>query len=174
MTVPLQTESDGWFEFVLPIDCSTLSTAQQKKISFVTHRVFTNKKVTATKKIVSLLARQYRTAFQAAIPPSTPIELEAIYYYSYPKGTPKKRLIEGFPKTNGADLDNIHKAVQDALGPGDRKKQDGAHLWSDDRLISTLHLRKRYTLESSRIVFRARPDTSDLFHTEQKTTKSVA
>ena len=153
-------KQEQWFEFTLDIDCSSLSTSQQKKVSFVSRRIFTNKRVARTKKVVARIARPYAVPFTSHIPYGSPIELDATYYYHYPKGTPKCRLVDGSVKSNGPDLDNLHKAVQDALGPGDRKRQDGAHLWPDDRLISTLHLHKRFTTGPSRIVFRARIDKS--------------
>ena len=131
------------YSCTLPVDCSTISTAQQKKISFRTRRVFTNKRVAAGIKIISLLARQHTSRVLAAVPPGSPVALAATYYYSYPKGTPKKHLVDGAPMPSGADLDNRNKAVMDALTQ--------AGWWPDDRYVTTLVLHKRRTTSSPRI-----------------------
>jgi Holliday junction resolvase RusA-like endonuclease len=128
---------------VLPTDPAYLSTAQQKKISFKTHRVFTNKRVAAGMKIVRLLAQQYTSRVVAAVPHGTPVALFATFYYAYPKGTPKKHLVDEYPMPSGADLDNRFKSVGDALTQ--------AGWWADDRAITTLVLKKRRTTKSPRI-----------------------
>lgn len=153
------------FEFELPVDPSTLCTAQQKKVSFKHKRIFTNPKVLRGEKVIALLAMKYRTPVRSALGNADGIRLEATYFYPYPKGTPKKRLVDNGLKTNGADLDNVHKSVQDALGPGNGKSFKGAGFWDDDRIISTLVLRKRYTTKSPRIEFAIGPDVdgSEIF-----------
>lgn len=144
--------------FDLPIDPSTLCTAQQKKVSFRQKRIFTNPKVLKGERIVALLASPHRFSVRQSIQDAPGVRLEATYFYPYPKGTPKKRLVDNGLKTNGADLDNVHKSVQDALGPGNGKSFKGAGFWDDDRIISTLVLRKRYTTKSPRIEFTIGPD----------------
>ena len=128
---------------VLSTDPAYLSTAQQKKISFKTHRVFTNKRVAAGMKIVRLLAQQHTSRVVAAVPHGTPVALFATFYYAYPKGTPKKHLVDEYPMPSGADLDNRFKSVGDALTQ--------AGWWADDRAITTLVLKKRRTTKSPRI-----------------------
>lgn len=147
------------YSLILDIDPSTLSTSQQKKVSFRQRRIFTNPRVARTKKLVSLLARQHRPLVRQALSDCAAIRLEATYFYAYPKGTAKKRLVDNAPRTVGADCDNIHKAVQDALG---FDKGKGANLWDDDRRISALLVRKRYTTGAPRIEFRVLPDTEIL------------
>ena len=127
----------------LPTNPEHLSTAQQKKISFKTRRVFTNKRVAAGMKIVRLLAQQHTSRVVAAVPHGTPVALFATFYYAYPKGTPKKHLVDEYPMPSGADLDNRFKSVGDALTQ--------AGWWKDDRAITTLVLRKRRTTKSPRI-----------------------
>ena len=124
---------------------ATISTAQQKKISFKTRRVFTNKRVAAGMKVISLLARQHTARMTTACPHGTPITVEATFYYAYPKGTAKYRLVDDIPMPTGADLDNRWKAVGDALTQ--------AGWWADDRAITTLVLRKRRTTGTPRMEF---------------------
>lgn len=131
------------YSCTLPVNPADISTAQQKKISFRTRRVFTNKKVAAGIKVISLLARQHTSRVLAAVPLGSPVALAATYYYAYPKGTPRKNLVDGAPMPSGADLDNRNKAVMDALTQ--------AGWWPDDRYVTTLVLRKRRTTSSPRI-----------------------
>lgn len=150
--------------FTLPLDPSLIGTAQQKKVSFRCRRIFTDPKVERTEKNVAILARVHRAAVRSVIGPTDHIRLEAVYRYNYPKGTPKCRMIDGATKGNGADADNIHKAVQDALGPLRNRKTGtcrGACLWEDDRLISTLVVKKRYTLKQPCIDISVSKDEGD-------------
>lgn len=151
----MSTTSDNTLIYTcaLPVDCATISTAQQKKISFCTRRVFTNKRVAAGMKVVALLARQHTDRVHAAVPPGTPVSLSATFLYAYPKGTPRKRLIDGAPMPTGADLDNRFKAVGDAL--------TNAGWWPDDRLITSLTLRKRRTTGAPRIVLSVSADYAE-------------
>ena len=142
------------YSCTLPVDCSTISTAQQKKISFRTRRVFTNKRVAAGIRVISLLARQHTSRVLAAVPFGSPVCLSATYYYAYPKGTPKKRLVDGAPMPSGADLDNRNKAVMDALTQ--------AGWWPDDRYVTTLVLRKRRTTGSPRIKLQVTTDLPEI------------
>jgi Holliday junction resolvase RusA-like endonuclease len=41
--------------------------------------------------------------------------LDMDFYFPYPKSTPKKRLIEGYPMRKLPDWDNCAKALQDAI-----------------------------------------------------------
>lgn len=125
------------------IDPAAISTAQQKKISFRTRRVFTNKKVAAGMRAVALLARTHTSRVLAAVPFGSPVRLSATYLYAYPKGTAKKRLVDNAPMPQGADLDNRNKAVMDAL--------TSAGWWPDDRYVTALDLRKRRTTGRPRI-----------------------
>ena len=151
----MENTTNRRYSFTLAIDPSTLSTAQQKKVSFRQRRIFTNPRVARTKKAVALLARIHSPAVRAALNGVSAIRLEATYFYSYPKGTPKKRLIDDFPRTVGADCDNLSKAPIDALG---YDHGHGANLWDDDRRISTLLIRKRYTTKEPRIEFSVMSD----------------
>ena len=143
------------YTFVIDIDPATLSTAQQKKVSFKQRRIFSNPKVVAAKSAVALLALPHRKAVRDMFGGDTPLRLEATYYYKFPSSFPKKQMAEGMPKITGADCDNINKAPQDALGTPKNGPcgRNGAGLWDDDRRISTLLVSKRYTLLRPRIVF---------------------
>lgn len=129
------------YSFSLAVDPATCATSQQKKVSFRQGRIFTNPRVARTKKAVALLGRRHRAAVRAIVSDGDPIRLEVTFHYAYPQGTAKKRLIHDAPKMNGADCDNLVKAVNDALS---YDKGKGADLWTDDRTISTLVVRKRY------------------------------
>ena len=137
----------------LPIDPATLSTAQQKKISFISRRVFTNPRVAAGMKAIRLLAVPLRKAVLAEVPSGFPVRVEADFMYAYPKGTAKAHRVDNQPLPGGADLDNRFKAIGDALTQ--------AGWWPDDRVITTLTLRKMRTTGSPRIVLRVSPDKAN-------------
>jgi len=144
------------YDFTLAIDPSTVSTAQQKKVSFLTKRIFPNPKVLRTKSLVARLASPHRDGVRRMFPEGGTIFLSVTFFYRYPTGTPKSRLVDGAAKGNGADCDNLAKAPIDALG---NDKGKGAGLWDDDRSISTLLIRKRYTLGNPRIHVSVRRDS---------------
>ena len=148
------------YTFVIDIDPATLSTAQQKKVSFKQRRIFSNPKVVAAKRAVALLALPHRKAVRDMFGGDTPLRLEATYYYKFPSSFPKKQRAEGMPKTIGADCDNINKAPQDALGNPKNAPcgKNGAGLWDDDKRISTLVISKRYTTGKPRIKFTVSQD----------------
>jgi Holliday junction resolvase RusA-like endonuclease len=68
------------------------------------------------------------------------LELDVVAYFPIPKGTPKKRRAEmvAKPYTKRGDLDNIVKAVMDALN---------GYAYPDDAAIWNIAARKRYTNE---------------------------
>ena len=136
----------------LPIDPAALSTAQQKKVSFKSRRIFTNPRVAAGMKAVRLLALPHRAAVCSEVPHGSPVRVEADFLYAYPKGTPAAHRIDRAPLPHGADLDNRFKAVGDALTK--------AGWWEDDRAITTLVLRKMRTTSSPRIILRVSADTA--------------
>lgn len=134
----------------LPIDPSTLSTAQQKKVSFRTRRIFTNKRVASGMKAVEILARPFKGAVESVVPHRTPAFLYVAFYHAYPKGTPKRELVPNAPMPCGADNDNRIKAPQDALV--------NAGWFADDSHITTTLITKRRTLDRPRIVITVAPD----------------
>ncbi len=144
------------YSFSLAVDPATCATSQQKKVCFSQGRIFTNPRVARTKRAVALLGRAHRAAVRAVVSDGDPIRLEVTFRYAYPKGTAKRRQVPDAPKANGADCDNLVKAVNDALS---YDKGKGADLWADDRAISTLVVRKRYAVGSPpRIDFRISKD----------------
>lgn len=130
----------------LPIDPSTISTAQQKKFDPRTRRFFQNKKVLNGMKIITLLARHKTKQVQEflSLTHEDSVSVTMYFLYSYPKGTAKKNRIDLRFINNGADCDNRAKAPIDALGK--------AEWWPDDRVISSLHLHKLRTTKSPCIV----------------------
>ena len=134
----------------IELDPATLSTSQQKMIDFRRHRVFQNKKVLAGMRAVSLIARTMTSRIHEVVPFRKAVTVDAEFYYSYPKGTPKKDLIEKFPMPSGADCENRWKSVGDALTQ--------AEWWEDDRLITHLGIDKFRTIYEPRIVIRVSRD----------------
>lgn len=119
-------------------------------MSFSQRRIFTNKRVASGMKVIELLARPFKGAVAKAVPPGAPVFLYAEFLHAYPKGTPKRDLIENAPMPQGADNDNRIKAPQDALVK--------AGWMPDDRLITTTVITKRRTLGEPRIVFTVAAD----------------
>lgn len=71
-----------------------------------------------------------------------PLRLELIFQMPRPEALTKPKWREKFVLvSNGKDCDNLAKAVQDALNKV---------VWKDDRIISTLLVRKQYTLPNQR------------------------
>lgn len=146
-------------KFTLLIDPARLSTAQQRITSFRFHRIITNPVVARGMKLVETAAKPY--ARQAAeIQRNSPfgaVALSVAFYFRFPKsGTKaeKRARLGGQPVTSAkwGDLDNRAKAFVDALV--------NARLFPDDHFITTLLLRKRYTLSQPRIEVEVMPDIS--------------
>lgn len=134
----------------LLIDPSTLSSAQLKIMSFRLKRIITNPKVRKAMLRVEAAFRPYahlaRKVQESA--PFGAVALGVKYYFPFPKtGTKKEKAARfgGQPCVSAlyGDLDNRNKAVQDAIVK--------AGAFPDDRFITTLLLRKRYTLSTPRI-----------------------
>lgn len=139
-------ETDGPYHFTLDVDPARLSTAQQK--GMFKGRVFTNPKVARGQRIVRDLALPHRARLGDGFH-GVPVFAKVSYLFAFPKGgtkAEKAARYEGMPVVSGryGDLDNRHKAVQDALF-------NQAGLLSDDVYISTLWLTKRYTFGKPRI-----------------------
>lgn len=130
-------------KITLNLDPSRLSTAQQKKIDFKHHLIFTDKRVAQGMKSIYNLARPFASSVASLVPHGNPAFLSVAFFHAYPKGTPKHKLVEGLPMTVGADNDNRIKAPQDALVR--------AGFFSDDRFITSTHITKRRTIYQPRI-----------------------
>lgn len=147
--------SDGKFRLVrvsvvFPIDPAKLSTAQQKKFSWSQRRVFPNAKVARGKKAITALALPAAAEVQAIVPRGTPVRMTMTFYFGYPKGTAKKRLVDDVPQPQHGDADNRGKAPVDAL--------TAAGWWPDDRFVTAMTFRKRLTTGHPRIVVDVEPD----------------
>ena len=75
------------------------------------------------------------------IAPGDYTTLEAEFYFSYPKSTSKKHLIDGQPHRKKPDADNVVKGLKDALTQ--------AGILADDGQIAELVVRKRYTTQAA-------------------------
>lgn len=137
-----ETQSEPfWVTF--DIDPKTLSTAQQKVMSWRTRRIITNPKVARAMKIVKKAAEPYaQKARKAVSSPNAPRRLVIKFTFQFPKEELKrkrKKYPEFYPATSlkCGDLDNRAKAFIDALVQ--------AGWMPDDRFVTTLNLAKRYT-----------------------------
>ena len=130
-------------KIILDVNPAAISTAQQKKIDFKHHLIFTDKRVAQGMKTIYNLARPFASSVASLVPHGHPAFLSVAFFHAYPQGTPKHKLIEGVPMTAGADNDNRIKAPQDALVR--------AGFFSDDRFITSTHITKRRTIYSPRI-----------------------
>lgn len=72
-----------------------------------------------------------------------PLIVEIVFFYPYPKSTPKKRQIDGAYRTETPDVDNLEKEMGDAISK--------SHLWRDDAAVADLHIVKLYTTNAPRI-----------------------
>jgi len=141
----------------LLIDPSTLSSAQMKVMNFRMRRIISNPKVVKGMKRIKAAFQQY-VALAQAVQKSAPFGAVAVgikYYFPFPQTGTKREKAERFggqPVVSAryGDVDNRAKATIDAL------RDVGA--FTDDRFISTLLLRKRYTLSQPRIEIVIVPD----------------
>ena len=136
----------------LRVNADDLCTSQQKRIDFARRRVFPNPKVLKGMKLVLAKAKPYAPLVVAAVPHGSPVAVDALFFVPYPKGTPRRRLVDGVPMPEKWDLDNKWKSVGDALTL--------AGWWPDDRFITSLRLRKRRTVGSPRIVLAVSRDAT--------------
>ena len=137
---------------ILDIDPATLSTAQQKGMH--NGKIFTNPRVAKSMRAVRVAMSPHAPAVRSFIDHGLSeniwagVRLQVCFWFAFPKtGTKAERAqrFDGMPVTSGryGDLDNRHKAFQDAL------VQSGAI--PDDRFISILRLEKRYTMGRPRV-----------------------
>jgi len=147
--------------FTIPIDPATLCTAQQKKIAWKQKVVFANPKVVRSMKTIAAAVAKYqpqaRAIFDAA--PGHALAVGLKFWFAYPStGTKAEKAARraGFPITKrwSGDCDNRAKSVLDALTL--------AKFWEDDQFVTTLLVRKRYTLYQPRIDFAILPDTGGI------------
>lgn len=143
----------------LLIDPARLSTAQQKLISFRQRRVFTNPRVAAGMRLVEAAARPFAKQAQdiERNAPYGAVALSVAFYFRFPKtGTKAQKAARrgGLPVVSAkwGDLDNRAKSFIDALVK--------ARWFTDDHIITTLLLRKRYTLSQPRAEVEVLPDIS--------------
>lgn len=88
--------------------------------------------------------RQYALTAMAGRPKHEegPVRLELLFQMQRPESLKKKSNINDFILvTKGKDVDNLAKCVMDALNE---------IVWEDDRLVSTLIVRKQYTMPNQR------------------------
>lgn len=144
----------------LALDPALLSTSQQRITLFSQRRIITNPRVARGMKLVQTLVKPFVTlmANVQRNSPTEAVKLGVIFYFAYPKtGTKAEKAArrEGAPVVSGkyGDLDNRQKGFQDALVK--------AGCFTDDRFISSLLLKKRYTLGSPRIEVLVGPDLGD-------------
>lgn len=144
-------------KFTLEINPASLSSAQLKIMSFKMRRIITNPKVRkgmdVVKKAVKPYVKEAREIFDNAAHHA--VALEVVFWFPFPKsGTKAEKAarVGGQPVVSAlyGDADNRVKAFQDAL--------KDAGCFADDRYVSTLVVRKRYTRSVPRIDVRIESD----------------
>lgn len=98
------------------------------------------------KSLIALLLEQHGKDVLFSNAPAAPIySVELTFFFSYPKSTPKKRLLDLSPCMNKGDLDNLAKGVLDAM--------EQASMIKNDREIVHLDIAKYWTTGRSRIAY---------------------
>lgn len=147
------SEDGNEVKFVLSVDPHTCSTAQQKgAMAFIgkdgkAHtRFYTKAKIAKAEKTFTLAFQPYANLTRKW--GRVPYEVEFLYYFGYPSGTPKKDIHKIGPMLERPDASNITKGIADALTE--------AGMWEDDSLIANEISRKRRTTQTPCIVIKIR------------------
>lgn len=147
--------------FTLTIDPATLCTAQQKKVAWKQKVIFANPKVVRSMKVIAAAAAPYRVRARAMFDaaPGHALAVGMKFWFAFPSTGTKaekaaRRAGEPITKRWSGDCDNRAKSVLDALTQ--------AGFWEDDQYVTTLLVRKRYTLYQPRIDFVILPDTGGI------------
>lgn len=140
-------------KFVLSVDPHTCSTAQQKgAMAFIgkdgkAHtRFYTKAKIAKAEKTFTLAFQPHANLTRKW--GRVPYEVEFLYYFGYPSGTPKREMHKIGPMLERPDASNITKGIADALTE--------AGMWEDDSLIANEISRKRRTTQTPCIVIKIR------------------
>lgn len=144
-----RSDDGNSLRFTIDIDPATFRTAQHKGNKPYIGRdgkakvhYFTKKAVSDSyKPVVSALTR-YR-ALTLDWKPKDPIAVHAVFFYAYPTSTPKRERIEGYPKVETPDVDNVGKGFFDAI--------TFSHLWHDDAPVYSSHAEKYRTCGKPRV-----------------------
>ena len=144
-----RSEDGNSILFTLDIDPATFRTAQHKgnkpyigrdgkaKIHYFTKKAVSD----SYKPVIDALAR-YRS-LTLDWKPKDPIAVHAVFFYAYPASTPKRLRIEGYPKVETPDVDNVGKGFFDAI--------TDSHLWHDDAPVYSSHSEKYRTCGKPRV-----------------------
>ena len=107
------------------------------------YRTYTPKKTADYERAVQLA---YQNQFKKEKPFEKPVKMEIAFYFQVPKSYPKSRRLQfaegNQPHTKRPDLDNLVKAVTDALN---------GLAYNDDSQIYSMVIQKWETLEDSSI-----------------------
>lgn len=135
-------------KFVLGCSPYMIPTAQLKKIAVIGGhpRIYKQPKVQKAEKTITLAMQPYAHLFKDWR--GCPVAVYYDFLYEYPKGTPKKELIDYAYSIHKNDLDNSEKGCGDAL--------TAAGFWEDDSRLAELHLRKFRTITKPRIILTIR------------------
>lgn len=115
---------------------------ERPRYNFHTHTTYTPKKTQDYEKRIRQEFLEYHTLDEKYI--SEPLECKITAYYKIPTSYTKKRKKEliGQPCMNQKDIDNISKAIMDALN---------GYAYNDDRQIVKLEALKMYDENEDRI-----------------------
>lgn len=146
-------------KFCLPIDPSTIPTAQHKGVRVV-HGVpmfYKTKALTDFEKRLEGALAPFYPKFRAD--DGNPVSLYIAYLFPYPKSTPKRDRVDMAYMTQRPDGDNISKAVIDALGDKWAKDRRSGRFFvarrgffADDAAIANLGISKFRTTGEPGIV----------------------
>ena len=142
------SEDGNEVKFVLGCSPYMMPTAQLKKIAVIGGhpRIYKQPKVQKAEKTITLAMQPYAHYFAGW--EGHPYGVYMDFCYEYPKGTPKKDLIDYQYSVSKNDLDNSEKGLSDAL--------TAAGFWHDDSEIAELHLRKFRVITEPKIILTIR------------------
>ena len=142
------SEDGNTVQFLIGCSPYMIPTAQEKKIGKIGDKpiLYKEAKVKKAEKTITLAMEPYAHHFKGWSGHPRGVYID--FLYEYPKGTPKKDLIDYLYSTQKNDLDNSNKGFQDALTK--------AGFWQDDNEIAELHLRKFRTITEPRIILTIR------------------
>lgn len=134
-----------FIQFNLNVNPAELSTAQEKGVRIVKIHgkaiPMFYEKAKAKKGRAMLMSALSK--FKPKEPMHGPITLSVEYLFSYPKGTPKCRMLDDAPMVQRPDVDNLQKMFQDVLTK--------MGFWDDDSQIWKLTLSKKRTVKEPMI-----------------------
>lgn len=121
--------------FTLDINPATLSTAQQKGVRTFTAKngktfvsFYKKKKVVQTEEMLELLLRPHAPKVPTKNDGNTCVNIEIVYMFPHPSGTPKWKAEQLTFMTQRPDADNLSKSLVDCMTK--------CGFWEDDSMVN--------------------------------------